>query len=62
MKIDDNYFDEVEGDADTIAGLLLEIKGDFPKPHEKLSFGKFHFEVLKTEERRLAKIKVLVQP
>jgi gliding motility-associated protein GldE len=62
MKIDDNYFDEVEGDADTVAGLLLEIKGDFPKPHEKLSFGKFHFEVLKTEERRLAKIKVLVQP
>ena len=37
LKLDDDIFEEVEGDADTLAGLLLEIKGDFPKLHEKIA-------------------------
>ena len=36
LNVDDEIFEEVEGDADTVAGLLLEIKGDFPKLHEKI--------------------------
>lgn len=35
LNVDDEEFEEVEGDADTLAGLLLEIKGDFPSIHEK---------------------------
>ena len=31
LKLDDEIFAEVEGDADSLAGLLLEIKGDFPE-------------------------------
>lgn len=51
-------FDDIEGDADTLAGLLLEIKGDFPKLHEKITFGRFTFETTKMDERRISKIKV----
>ena len=36
VKIDSDTFEDIEGDADTLAGLLLEIKGEFPKQHEKL--------------------------
>ena len=60
MKLDDDTFEEVEGDADTIAGLLLEIKGDFPKMHEKLDYQNFTFEILEMEERRISKVKVVV--
>ena len=45
LKLDDETFDEVEGDADSLAGLLLEIKGDFPSLHEKIDFKNFTFEV-----------------
>jgi len=60
LKLDDDTFEEVEGDADTIAGLLLEIKGEFPKLHEKITFSNFTFEILEMEERRISKVKVVV--
>ena len=60
LKIDDETFEEVEGDADSLAGLLLEIKGDFPSLHEKLDFKNFTFEVLEMEERRISKVKVII--
>lgn len=60
MKLTDGVFDAVEGDADTLAGLLLEIKGEFPKLHEVIDYGRFHFEVMEVDERRIVKIKVVV--
>ena len=60
LKLDDETFAEVEGDADTLAGLLLEIKGDFPKLHEKLDYQNFTFEILEMDERRISKVKVVV--
>ena len=61
LKLDDDVFEEVEGDADTIAGLLLEIKGDFPKMHEKIVYKQFTFEILDMEERRISKVKVTIR-
>ncbi len=60
MKLDDEVFKGVEGDADSLAGLLLEIKGDFPKMHEKIDYQNFTFEILDMEERRISKVKVVV--
>lgn len=62
LNIDDEEFEEVEGDADTLAGLLLEIKGDFPSMHEKIDYKNYTFEVMNVEERRISKIKVTVHP
>ena len=61
LKLDDETFADVEGDADTIAGLLLEIKGDFPKLHEKIDYQHFSFEILEMEERRISKVKVVIR-
>ena len=61
LKLDDETFADVEGDADTIAGLLLEIKGDFPKLHEKIDYQNFSFEILAMEERRISKVKVVIK-
>ncbi len=59
LDIDDDFFDEIE-DADTLAGLLLELKGDFPSIHEVLKFKNLTFEVLKKEQRRISRVKVTV--
>ena len=60
LKLDDEIFAEVEGDADSLAGLLLEIKGDFPELHEKIDYQNFTFEIMEMEERRISKVKVVV--
>ena len=60
VKIDSDVFEDVVGDADTLAGLLLEIKGEFPKLHEKLEYDNFLFEVLEMDARRILKVKVVI--
>ena len=60
LHIDTDAFEDVEGDADTLAGLLLEIKGDFPKLHEQLEYGDFLFEVLEMDARRILTVKVVL--
>lgn len=60
LDIDEDIFDKVAGDADTLAGLLLELKGEFPTIHEKLKFHNFLFEVLEMDARRIMKVKLTV--
>ena len=60
LKLDDDIFEDIEGDADTLAGLLLEMKGDFPAIHEKIDYQHFTFEILALDERRISKVKVVV--
>ena len=60
MHDSDDLFADVEGDADTIAGLLLELKGDFPHVGETISFPPYTFTVMEMEERRISKEKVVV--
>ncbi len=60
LDLDDETFEEVEGDADSLAGLLLEIKGDFPELHERIDFRNFTFEVTELDEHRISKIKVVI--
>jgi putative hemolysin len=61
-KVDEEAFDEVAGDADTLAGLLLELKGEFPSLHEKVTYSHYEFEVLEMDNRRILKVKFTVQP
>ena len=60
LDLDDETFEEVEGDADSLAGLLLEIKGDFPELNEKIDYQNFTFAVTELDEHRISKIKVII--
>jgi gliding motility-associated protein GldE len=60
FDLDDETFEEVEGDADSLAGLLLEIKGDFPELNEKIDFQNFTFAVTELDGHRISKIKVVI--
>ncbi len=60
LNIDNEVFEEVQGDADSLAGLMLELKGDFPKLHETLEYQNFRFELVEMDEHRISKIKVII--
>lgn len=59
-KVDEEIFDEVAGDSDTLAGLLLELKGEFPVLHEKVTYDHYEFEVLEMDNRRILKVKFTI--
>lgn len=58
IGIDSDDFEEVAGDADTLAGLVLELKGEFPALHEIIRYKDFIFEVLEMDAHRIVKVKV----
>ena len=60
LDLDDETFEEVEGEADSLAGLLLEIKGDFPELHERIDYKNYSFEVTELDGHRISKIKVVI--
>ena len=60
LHLDDDIFEEVEGDADTLAGLLLELKEDFPKLHETIEYKGFKFEIVGIDGHRLSRVKVVL--
>ena len=55
---EEDVFEEIEGDAETIAGLLLNLKGDFPVEKETIDYNQFHFQVLKVAKHRIVNLKV----
>lgn len=60
LNVDDDEFSDIEGDADTLAGMLLELKGDFPGMHERIDYKHYTFEVMGIEQRRISRIKVTI--
>ena len=56
FELEFDYFDEIKGEADTLAGLILEFKGELPEKGDKLSFGKFMFRVESVDNRRIKQI------
>lgn len=60
--IDDDTFGHYAEEADTLAGLLLELKGDFPKKGEKITFDRYTFEVTALDKRRIQKVKLHITP
>ncbi len=60
INCNDSIFDEVKGDADTLAGLILELKGEIPLLHEKIKCKQFNFTIDAVDNRRIKQIKVEV--
>lgn len=57
MELDADDFEDYVGEADTLAGLLLELKGEFPRLHEKITCNDIVFEVMQKDKHRLVRIK-----
>jgi gliding motility-associated protein GldE len=57
-ELDDELFDDVKGDAETVAGLILELKGGFPRVNDIITCKNVEFTVLGMDKRRIKEIKV----
>lgn len=55
-----DFFDAVKGDADTLAGLILEIKGNIPEKGETLHYEQYAFTIESVDQRRVKRIKISI--
>ena len=55
-----NIFDQYKGDAETIAGFILEISKSFPKKNSKINFMKFIFTIESIDKKRIKQIKLTI--
>ena len=60
IKEDKNIFDQYKGDAETIAGFILEISKSFPKKNSKINFMKFIFTIESIDKKRIKQIKLTI--
>jgi gliding motility-associated protein GldE len=61
-KIAEQKFEKIIGEAETIAGLLLELKGEIPTKNEVIEFNNVVFTILSANNRQIKKIKFNVKP
>ena len=62
VELDEADYEAVTDDCETLAGMLLNIKGDFPKEKESIVYGRCRFLVLDIEHHRIASVRVKVMP
>ena len=60
IREDKNIFDQYKGDAETIAGFILEISKSFPRKNSKINFMKFIFTVESIDKKRIKQIKLTI--
>lgn len=60
MDVSDSRFDSVRGEAETLAGLFLEMFGRFPENGEQITFEEFTFVVISQERSKINKLKVIL--
>ena len=61
LKISINSFDAIRGDSDSLAGLVLEIAGEFPQVNEEFMHDEYKFIPLEINKNRIDKVKVIIQ-
>lgn len=62
LNVEDDIFDVVKGEADTLAGLLLELAGRIPVVSEIVSYNDYTFSIEAADKRRIKRIKVSLPP
>lgn len=58
MELDDDYFDTVRGESETLAGLILELTGEIPQKNQTINHGKFTFVIESADRRRIKQLRV----
>jgi gliding motility-associated protein GldE len=56
--IEKDDFVKVTDEVETLAGLILELKGEMPAQNEKITFGRYDFEITSVDDRRIKEVKL----
>lgn len=57
---DDTVFEENKGEAETIAGFILENSGSFPRPNSKIKFENYVFTIEAVDKKRIKRVKITI--
>ncbi len=60
LEIEDDIFDEVKGESDSLGGLLLELNGRIPEKNSIIKYKQFSFRVVDVDQRRIKEIDVTI--
>ncbi|MBK6611295.1 MAG: DUF21 domain-containing protein [Sphingobacteriales bacterium] len=61
MNIDRAEFDDLGGDYESVAGLVLQLAGYLPEPNETFTYKQFKFTVLEKSETRILRLKIKIK-
>ena len=61
MGLNTDVFDAIRGESDSVAGLVLEIAGEFPQANEELNSGNFSFIPLEINKNRIDKVQIKIK-
>ncbi len=61
MNISPDTFDEVKGESDSLAGLILEVSGEIPTEGSKITVGDFDFSIDEVQKNRIEKVRVTIK-
>jgi len=61
VKVDEDKFEEAKGEAETLAGFILEISGNFPRKNAKIVFDAYKFSIENIDKRRIKQVKVTLE-
>jgi gliding motility-associated protein GldE len=61
MRLPAKEFDQIRGDSETVAGLVLEVAGEIPKMNQEFKVNGFTFTVLEVSMNRIQKIKITIE-
>jgi gliding motility-associated protein GldE len=61
VEVDENLFEKRKGEAETLAGFILEIVGNFPRKGQKIAFSNCKFTIEMIDKKRIKQIKVTIE-
>jgi len=61
LGIDNDYFDKVKGESESLAGLLIELFARLPHAGEEIDYDKFRFRIASVDTRRIKRVKVTIK-
>jgi len=61
LDLEDDIFEEVRGESETLAGLILELTGEIPQKDQVIEYGDFIFRIESADRRRIKEVKVEIR-
>ena len=58
IEIEDDYFEDIRGESETLAGLILELTGEIPHKGQVIKYSNFNFRIESADKRRIKEIRV----
>jgi putative hemolysin len=60
LELEDDPFDNVRGESETLAGLILELTGEIPRQNQTIEYRGFTFSIESVDRRRIREVKVKI--